>query len=192
MNLSQQNPQNPALVDLALIEINEYLKLQFSWLDQAFGKAQKLTRQNEKKINTFYPGVFAGFGKTLDKDYQALLPDDTLGNFSFWNFEDPFQMSGTPNGFWQGTANVSLILWFDLRKIFPEAEKRNIEKLKEDIANALYNGTFKTSSLKIDSVFEDVNNVYRGYSVSEVKQQFAMQPFGCLRFSGKLLVRTFC
>lgn len=192
MNLTEQNPATPSLVDSATIEINDYLKAKFPFLNNCFGKAQKLSRKNEKGAIQYYPGVFAGAGKTLGKDYINLFPNDLLGNYSFWKFEDPFLISGNMNGFFQAKADFNLIFWFDLRKVYNEAEKRNIELLKEQISNALLMGVFRKASLALESISEEVSNVYRGYTISEAENPFAMHPYGCLRFSGKIIIRNFC
>lgn len=191
MILSTTYPQNPTFTDSALIEINEFLLEKISWLNSAFGKAEKLIRKNEKQL-IYYPGVFAGNNETMKNDYQNVLPNDQIGNFSFWTFEDPSKVNSYTGGLHSIEINGSLIFWFDLRNIFPTDPGRNIEQVKQTILETLVSGMFKKSRFTVDEITERAENVYKGFTISEINSQFAMHPFGCLKFSGKLIVKPFC
>lgn len=191
MTLSTTYPQNPTFTDLAIEEINQYLASKLPWLNWVFGKAERLVRKNEKAL-IYYPGVFSGNNQTMKNDYQNVLPLDEIGNFSFWHFEDPSMVQTFPGQIQKIELNSNLIFWFDLRTIFPNDPGRNLERVKQDILQTLADGMFKKSRLTITEINETPDQVYKGFTISEINSQFAMHPYGCLKFKGKLIVKPFC
>ena len=90
----------------------------------------------------------------------------------------------------------SLIFWFDTRRVFDEAANRDISHLKNQILTLLngrsgmrlYNG----GHLLINRIYERAENIYRGYTLSEIDNQFLMHPFAGLRFDGVIKMLQPC
>ena len=81
----------------------------------------------------------------------------------------------------------------DYRKIYNDASTRNQEDLKRQILDVL-NGGFlvRNGSYRINKVYELAENIYRGFSLDEIENQFLMHPFGGFRFEGELSIGETC
>ena len=88
---------------------------------------------------------------------------------------------------------ITIIFWFDYRKIFNEASNRNKEALKRQILDVLNGGFWlRHGGYKINKVYELAENIYRGFSLDEIDNQFLMHPFGGFRFEGELSIGETC
>jgi hypothetical protein len=87
----------------------------------------------------------------------------------------------------------SIIFWLDYRRIFNSADIRNKEEVKRQILDTL-NGAFvlKEGTFKINKIYELAENIYRGFSLDEIDNQFLMHPYGGFRFEGELKVQETC
>ena len=108
---------NPVMLDRIIGEIQYGLVENVSWLDVAFGRAQRLTKiQEGKRVVTpnVYCGGWNGHGPN---DYIEVSPDSKIGNFSFFEIEDPQSITAGP---WarEITAPFGLIVWFDLTRVY--------------------------------------------------------------------------
>lgn len=179
---------NPMLIDKVFGEIQNGLVDNIGWLDKAFGRAQKLVKIVETK-KYFTPNVYTGKGN----DYAAVYPDSKIGNFSFFWLDDPQTMEWLPNQQGNIKTPFSLIFWFDLRKVYNTPNNRNTEALKATILRTL-NGGFqmKSGRIKITRIFEQAENIYRGFTLDEVDNQFLMHPFAGFRFEGELTILEPC
>ena len=124
------------MLDRVLASIQNGLVENISWLDVAFGRAQRLTKSvNGKRIITpnVYCGKWNGHGPN---DYIEVSPDSKIGNFSFFWIDDPQTIDPGP---WARTIKTpfSLIVWFDLRRVYNSPANRNTEKLKADVLRVL-------------------------------------------------------
>ena len=89
MSINAPIIQNPVMLDRVIGEIQKGLVENISWLDVAFGRSQRLTKMiNGKRIVTpnVYCGGWNGHG---ENDYIEVSPDSKIGNFSFFEIEDP-------------------------------------------------------------------------------------------------------
>ena len=172
-------PENPVLWDKFLGPIQTTLFSKLAWLDHSFGKIQKLVTPT-KNSTFYYPAVHLGWG-----DYLSVLPDQKLGNFSFFEISDPQEYDRS-----KGTisAKFALVFWFDLDKIFNNSEDRNLEAIKSQILDILKHTNSPGGRMTINRIFERAENIYSGFSLKEIETQFLMQPFGGLRFEGDLIL----
>lgn len=176
------------MLDRVLAGIQRGLAEGLPWLDVAFGRAQRLTKMQEgRRIVT--PGVYCGGWRGHgENDYIEVSPDAGIGNFSFFEVDDPQTVEPGP---WARTirAPFSLIIWFDLRRVYGERTNRNTEYLKTQIYRLL-NGNegwhLDQGRLELNRCYERVENIYRGYTLSEIDNQFLMHPFTGFRFEGVL------
>lgn len=186
--------KNPVMLDAIIGEIQTGLAENISWLDAAFGRAQRLSKMvNGKRVITpnVYCGGWNGHGQN---DYIEVSPDSKIGNFSFFEIEDPQTIDAGP---WarQIKAPFGLIVWFDLTRVYDAADNRNTEKLKAEILRVL-NGRagwhLKNGRILINKIYERAENIYRGYTLSEIDNQFLMHPYAGFRFDGLLEYDELC
>lgn len=178
--------ENPELIDLVISEIQKGLADNIGWLDYSFGKAQRIQRTIGEKIYAL-PNVYAGGNEYID-----VSPDANIGNFSFFQLEDPQIIDWQPKIQGSIRSNVSIIFWFDLRRI-PGTEGRNTETLKAEILKVLNGGFWlKYGRITISRIYEQAENIYRGYTLDEIENQFLMHPYAGFRFQGELTVNEQC
>lgn len=178
--------ENPQLFDLAFSYIQIGLSEGLGWLDHAFGKAERLVNKIENK-KYFSPNVYIG-----SNQYLGLAPDSKIGNFSFFWVEDPQLMDWVKNGQGSLTAPFSLIFWFDIRTI-ENNDNRNKESIKASILRVLNNDVFmKSGSFKINRIHELAENIYKGFTLDEIDNQFLMHPFCGFRFEGIITIDEPC
>lgn len=187
---------NPVMLDMVFGHIQKALTDNLGWLDAAFGRAQRLTKilPNGKRIIT--PNVYCGgLDFKGNNDYIETSPDSQIGNFSFFVVDDPQTIGWEPLSQMEQRAPFSLIFWFDLRRIFGSETDRNTEYLKAQILGIL-NGRagwiLRDGRLKINKIYEQAENIYRGFSISEVDNQFLMHPYAGFRFEGEIWVDMPC
>jgi len=177
---------NPQLIDKVIRDIQVGLKANLSWLTYAFGKAQRLVKIiNGKKY--FTPNVYAG-----KESYIEVSPTSDYGNFSFFFIDDPQEIEWQPKIQGRLNANFSLIFWFNIDRI-EGAEGRNIEFVKSEILKTLNSKVWvKNGRFEISKIYELSENVYKGFSLDEIENQFLMHPFCGLRFTGNLTINESC
>lgn len=185
---------DPVMLDKIIGEIQVGLTSNLSWLDAAFGRAQRLTKMIDgKRIVTpnVYCGGWRGHG---ENDYIEVSPDSRIGNFSFFEIDDPQTIDAGP---WarEIKAPFGLIFWFDLTRVYGTAANRNTEKLKADILHVL-NGRagwhLDEGRIAVNRIYERAENIYRGYTLSEIDNQFLMHPYAGFRFDGILEFAELC
>jgi hypothetical protein len=87
----------------------------------------------------------------------------------------------------------SLIVWFDYRTVFNDPNTRNKERIKRDILDVLNGGFWlKDGRIEINRIYELAENIYWGFSLDEVDNQFLMAPYGRFRFEGIMEVTETC
>ena len=186
--------QDPVMLDRVLARIQEGL-VTLPWIDAAFGRAQRLTRvaANGRRIVT--PNVFCGgWNGHGPNDYIEVSPDCRIGNFTFFDVDDPQTIDPGP---WDRTITVpfGLVVWFDLTRVYGEASNRNTERLKAQVLRLLggRDGWFLPAGrVTVARIYERVENIYRGYTLDEVENQFLMHPYGGFRLEGVLMFDELC
>lgn len=177
LNPTIQTLVNPELIDLALQEIQTNLMSSLSWLTYAYGKAER--RIYDKGIVA--PAVYVG-----NEEYLKLFPDEHLGCFSFFIVKDGSDFLVDRQAI-EGNAEFSLVVWFDFTKVFPDDhDQRNTRNVIKLVTDVFRTKSFRYSSVLFESVFEDGNNIYKGFSDKEIENQFLMRPFGGFRLQGKI------
>ena len=178
--------QSLELFDSAFDEISTQLLSSLKWLNQAFGRAERTVKVSASGKRIYTPCIFHH-----DNDYTELTPDSNIGNFSFFWVDDPQQIT------WDRYISVgirtpfSIIFWYDFRKIY-NGVNRNREQVKADILDALNNITLKHGGFTIYRIYELAENIYRGFSLDEVDNQFLMQPYGGIRLEGEMWITKSC
>ena len=179
------------MLDAALALVQSSLA-ELSWLDVAFGKAQRMVKKvgNQQVITPHvYCGGWKGHGKN---DYIEVMPDSKIGNFSFFVCDDPVTINRS-NWAREYESPFALIVWFDLRRVYGVAANRNIEYLKQEVVKQIYAANFGMHGrIWVDRVYEQGPNIYRGFTLNETQNQSLIHPFGALRIEGGLMYDEFC
>ena len=185
-------PVAPVMLDKIIGEIQTGLVENLSWLDAAFGRCQRITKMVQGK-RIVVPNVYSG-GKFGPNDYLEVSPDSKIGNFSFFEIEDPQTIDAGP---WDRNirAPFALIVWFDLTRVYDAPDNRNTEYLKAQILRVL-NGRagwhLTHGRIVLNRIYERAENIYRGYTLSEIDNQYLMHPFAGFRFEGLLEFEELC
>lgn len=185
-------PVAPVMLDKIIGEIQTGLVENLSWLDAAFGRCQRITKMVQGK-RIVVPNVYSG-GKFGPNDYLEVSPDSKIGNFSFFEIEDPQTIDVGP---WDRNirAPFALIVWFDLTRVYDAPDNRNTEYLKAQILRVL-NGRagwhLTHGRIVLNRIYERAENIYRGYTLSEIDNQYLMHPFAGFRFEGTLEFEELC
>lgn len=180
-----KQPARAYLFDKPIQSLQDALG-ELSWLDHIFGRSERLVQmQNGRKV--FTPNVYAG-----NNEYIQLLPDNTaLGNFCFFVLDEP-NVVGEPMGIQNRLrAPFSLIVWVDMRNVETN-DARNTEYVKEQLLKTIRRAWKRHGAVELNRVYQRAENVFDGYSLDEVDNQYLMQPFAGFRITGELIVDEEC
>lgn len=175
---------DPKLLDKVVLEMNAAMLANISWLDNAYGKAERL-RETNQGGEVVYPAVYTG----RDKEYLKLFPDDSLGNFSFIEIRDTQELFPEQSKKKRIRCNLSVIFWFDFRKIYSTPNTYTIENVKNELLDFFSRYTFKTFLYDVEMISEEVENIYSGLGYNVNSNQFNMRPYGCLKISGEVATK---
>ena len=107
MNIDIKQNSSPKLIESVIQELQTVLKDNLAWLDYAFGKSYKLVKL-VNNVEYKYPAVYAG-----NREYLSVLPDDIVGNISFFEVHDPQEYDGAVQcGKGNLKVKIALIFWF--------------------------------------------------------------------------------
>lgn len=193
---------NPVLEDAAFLLIRNKLESGLSWLNKAYGKAQKIVNRSgnipesyfPSGREVYFPGIHVGGNEYLD-----MFPDEHLGNYSFFDMRlDEYRVDN-----WATKSpkkmmykfNAGLIVWFDFRTVYPSPadwQKYSVSNVVKLVIDELAAMTLPGVHLEVDRYFETVENIYRGYTHTEIKNQFAMKPYGLFRIDLDINYRILC
>lgn len=180
-------PANPVLIDRVLAHLQDLLIEKIGWIDYAFGRVQRLVTKRDRK-EYYYPGIYIG-----KNEYINVLPDNSLGNRTFFISDDPQQIEFTPRRYNVIKSPVSLVLWYDLSSIYKGSNERNTEEIKQQILRVLTNAVMPDASrIELIKMYEQAENIFKGYSIKEIDTQYLMQPYAGLRIDMNLIYRELC
>lgn len=171
-----------ALFENVINEVNAALLLGtakesgLSWLDKTFGRAETLELKNDSGTVQI-PAIYKS-----STDYTDLSPNDSIGNFSF------FMMSDYDTTFSRGKDNTfeadfDLIFWFNMQNI---ASPRSLYVVADAVYNLLLSITVKSGRIEVEKVFDNPEKVYEGFNLGKKNKKYLRQPYGALRFRGKM------
>ena len=191
---------NPVLLDKVLQDIQATLMDKLKWLDYAFGRAYKIIEHRPDGGKFVYPAAYNGNG-----EYVSLLPNDNLGNISWFDIYDPQVIQQDIKQF---SYKGAIIFWYDLSSIYEDANVLYTEEVKNEIINVLTAKGFITTvgRLTINRIYENFENIYKGYAlekvynnyqysgenIQDIDKQFFMYPYAGLRIEFELVTRELC
>lgn len=158
-----------------------------SWLDHIFGASERLVKMKDG-MKYYTPNVYAG-----RDEYIQLLPDNQqLGNYCFFVMEEPQTVSVPYGNSNRVKAPFSLVVWVDMRTVGATYDDRNREKLKEQLLKTLRRAWLRHGNITLERVFERAENVFQGFTLNEVDNQFLMSPFAGFRITGEMQIDEEC
>lgn len=181
-----KQPTTPHLFDRVIQDLQGGLA-QLTWLTHIFGRSERLVKMKDG-MRYYTPNVY------YKKDeYIQLLPDNKeLGNYCFFVLEEPQTVSipyGTSNRF---KAPFSLIVWVDMRTVGATYDDRNTEDIKEQVVKAIRRAWLRHGAVTVERIYERAENVFNGYSLDEVDNQYLMAPFAGFRITGEMQIDELC
>lgn len=179
--------KNPLGVDAIIQPIQIALGQELPYLTASFGRSFTSEKLDANNIREVYPKCFQ-----QKNDYINVLPNDELVGYSFWRVNDPQSIINYNPGF-RNRMNVpvDLIVWVNLRRIDPQlmgnpdsgdGQYVYSEWIKKDILETL--GDFK--SMQLNAVYEEVRQVWTGYTIDFSKFKGSEMPYHSFRFNGTL------
>lgn len=195
--------KDPVLLDKMLQELQQKLMESLPWLNVAFGRAYKLARHDEGGNKFLYPAAYNG-----KSEYVSLLPNDNFGNFSWFDIYDPQEITPISQSLPQYTFNGALVFWYNLDSIYEDNDFVYTEEIKNEVLRLLTTPGIVSgaSRLNITKVYERFENIYKGYSLEKIynnwaykgegvaayDKQFFMHPYAGLRIEFNITTRNLC
>ena len=169
---------SPKLFDRIIQNLQDGLA-GLSWLDHIFGRCERLVKEVEGH-RYFTPNVYMG-----GEEYELLTPDNTdLGNYCFFVMEEPQKVTYSVGVQSHLRSPFSLIVWVDMRTVGAAYDDRNTESLKEAVLKAVRRSWVKQGAVILDRVYERAENVFQGFTLDEVDNQYLMPPDWGMRVTG--------
>lgn len=195
--------EDPVLLDKILQNMQKSLMNKLKWLNCAFGRAYKLVEHRPDGNKFIYPAMYNGNG-----EYVSLLPNDNFGNFSWFDIYDPQKITEVVQSLPQYTFSGAIIFWYDLSSIYEDETVMHTEEVKDEIMRVLTTPGLITTTgkLVINDIYERFENIYKGYSIEKVynnytykgegiqdiDKQFFMYPYAGIRIEFTLTTRELC
>lgn len=195
--------ENPVLLDKILQDMQKSLMDKLKWLNYAFGRVYKLIEHRPDGNKFVYPAIYNGNG-----EYISLLPNDNLGNFSWFDIYDPQKITEVVQSLPQYTFNGAIIFWYNLNSIYEDETVMYTEEVKDEIMRVLTTPGLITTTGKfvIKDIYERFENIYKGYSIEkiynnyiykgegmqDIDKQFFMHPYSGIRIDFSLTTRELC
>lgn len=171
------NP-DPQLLDKVVKQVRDKFKEKLTWLDTVFGLAFVNTMRIDKK-DYKYPAVYIG-----KQEYVNALPTEQYGNYCFFEAEDPTTYNPDYVGKHQITSRLSIIFYVNMDDLYQDDLVHRIENVKRLILDVLASpGILKNGgSLRVNKIYQRVENVFNNYQLTQINEQFLMYPYVGLRF----------
>ena len=195
--------ENPVLLDKVLQDLQKALMTKLKWLNYAFGRAYKLIEHRPDGDKFVYPAAYNG-----NAEYVSLLPNDNFGNFSWFDVYDPQKITQVVQSLPQYSFKGAIVFWYNLRTIYPDESVLYAEEVKDEIIKVLTTPGLITTTgrLEINDVYEQFENIYKGYSIEriynnyaykgenlqDIDKQFFMFPYAGIRIEFTLTTRELC
>lgn len=178
---------SPHLFDKVIGDMQQGIADNVTWIDHIFGRAERLLKVIAGR-RYYTPNWYRG-----DDEYILLAPDQGLGCYGFFVLDEPQDVSWSAGLNSRLEAPFSLIVWADMREVDTQTDTRDTEKGKQDILKALNGGTWvHDGGFVINRIYERAENVFRGFTLDEVDNQFLMSPFAGWRFDGVMTIKNDC
>lgn len=160
------------------------------WVEKCYGRAYDAVKRDTAGNKIVYPQVWQGPGL----DLLNVLPNDNLKSQCFFKVEDPLEVvEYRPDGFSNMRARVSIIFWFNLQRVNPAFDYSYGELLKGTVMRLFNIHVFDSGDgFKIVRVWDQPKNVFAGYTLTEVRDQELIYPYGGFRVEAEVYFLENC
>lgn len=195
--------EEPVLLDKVLQDLQKSLMEKLPWLNHAFGRAYRLVEHRPDGNKSVYPAVYNG-----NAEYVSMLPNDNLGNFSWFDIYDPQEITQITQSAPQYTFKGALVFWYNLKSIYADSTVLHTEEIKDEVLRLLTTPGIitYTGRIEISRVYERFENLYQGFSIEkiynqytyqgegiqDIDKQFFMYPYAGLRIEFTITTRELC
>lgn len=177
------------LFDKVITELAEDLKAKLPWLAYSYGRAERLIKTIEGK-RIYTPNIYLG-----NDQYDVILPDDRRGCYSFFVLSEPQEVLNRMQTEVRIKSPFSLIVWADMRiveKTMNMPDERNTEYIKEQVLSAISTARLHNGAVSVSRIYQRAENVWEGFTMDEIQNQYMMSPFAGFRFTGEMIVTNDC
>jgi hypothetical protein len=173
-------PPNPVFVD-AVIGKLQLLFGSMPWLTHSFGRSY-IKKTNREGVEFSEPWVYQSNG-----NYYSVEFNDNLQAMSFFEVG-----SQTLSGEFERNitnyydVDLSVIFWVNLKRIdsVKGADYYFTEELKKDVRNKLTNEIPSGVRMVINSIDEDIDDIFSNYSFSQLNQNdYFSYPYAGFKFN---------
>jgi len=182
-------PPNPVFVDAVVWKL-QLLFGSMPWLTHSFGRSY-IKKTNREGVEFSEPWVYQSNGQ-----YYSVEFNDNLQAMSFFEVG-----SQTLNGEFQRNitnyydVDLSVIFWVNLKKIdsVKGADYYFTEELKKDVRNKLTNEIPSGVRMVINSIDEDIDDIFSNYSFSQLNQNdYFSYPYAGFKFNITATINEEC
>ena len=180
-------PEQPKLFDRPIQDLQKSIGRKLLFMNHIFGRCERLLKVVEGR-RSYSPNIYKG-----RDEYELLTPDNTdLGNYCFFVPDEPEVMVANFGISGRLRAPFSLVVWVDQRTI-EDKDARDIYGLELKVLDAIASpGVLRHGGIEVSRVFHKAENVFQGFTMDEVDNQFLMSPFIGLRVECELWVDEDC
>lgn len=177
----------PKLFDRPIQDIQKSIAKKLLFMNHIFGRAERLLKVVEGRRH-FSPNVYKG-----KDEYELLTPDNMdLGNYCFFVPDEPQVMVSAFGVSGRIKAPFSLVVWVDMRTI-EDKDVRNIYDVELKVLDAVASpGVLRHGGLEVSRVYFKAENVFAGFTMDEVDNQFLMSPYMGLRIEMEIWIDEDC
>lgn len=186
---------NPVNIDRVIQSLQEALQ-ELPWLEKCFARAYESRKMVPGKygigeVIAIYPEVWQGPGQ----DLLEAMPNDNLASMAFFKVEEPQTVIDyVQDQYSIMQSPVSIICWFNLDKVSPNADYRIIELLKGQFQRCITTALMADSidGITINRIWDTPDNVYKGYTIDAERNQELIHPYGGFRFECTAIYQENC
>lgn len=170
-------------IDIAVKEIGDYLLSEIEWLDNFYGVAERVVEgKGESNIRSkpYYDISFPAVYNPTNNTYTKLFPSKELGNYGYFESEYRYKLTHKA-----GVDDYILhikgkfIFWWDYRDFGNGWENISQHEVSDRICSLLTAKRFKLAEgMELLAVNFRVQEIFDDHDHEEVKQQFAIRPYG--------------
>lgn len=178
-------PGDAVGIDLAIGKIQKKFA-SLTWLEKVFGKCtiqhemrNVTTNKGLREKDHIFPQVYQANSEPYD-----LMMNDNLKSYCFFIAHDPgkFQNYDFSSSQHYISRDVSIVFWMNCKKVNQDAKRPMNEAIIMSVLSVLklYSG------FVFDQVYEEYDNVFKEFSITENFRQYMKFPYSAFRIDGQI------
>lgn len=184
-------PLQPIEIDWAVLDLEDKLKTNLSWLSHSYGRAYRMDRQGQEK-RLILPEVYVG---NADGKYSLLpvTPDNDKKAISFFVIDKERQVNYEAQTQNYLSWNVGLIIWANLELINKDWAKNEdytqnlIKQTRDVITKQLLGSGYRCEIIEVE---REHNQIFKEFLLQD--RRYVIMPFTAFRFNLVITLREDC